>query len=101
MEMRSVPAPAVDLSVFVLAAVDDHIAVFQRIRDRLDPGCLIAAGDRQSLAAASVAAATQYVLQMSSALATLAEPYPGFPSAAPPYRSPAGAGAPAVPGPQP
>ncbi|WP_148307967.1 hypothetical protein [Actinoplanes friuliensis] len=68
METRPLPAPAVDLSVFVLATVDDHIAAFERIRGHLSAGRPIGAGHRLTLAADSVALAAQYVSRMSSAL---------------------------------
>ena len=64
----SAPAPHVDLSVYVLAAVDEHLATFQRIRDLLSAGIPVDAGDRRALAADSIAAAARYVATMSSAL---------------------------------
>lgn len=69
------PTPDVDLSVYVLAAVDEHLATFQRIRDLLRAGCTIDAGDRRALAADSVAVAARYASAMSKALDLAADFY--------------------------
>lgn len=66
--LSSVPAPDVDLSVYVLAVVDEHLAAVQRIRDLLGAGMPVDAGDRRALAVDSIALAARYVATMSNAL---------------------------------
>jgi hypothetical protein len=68
MKVSHAPTPDVDLSVYVLAAIDEHLAGFQRIRDLLRAGCTIGAGERRALAADSVALAARYASAMSKAL---------------------------------
>jgi hypothetical protein len=74
-EPSSAPEPDVDLSVFVLAAVDDHLADFQRIRDLLSSGGPVDAGGRRALAVHSAALAGRYAARMSSALDLTRQPY--------------------------
>lgn len=68
METLSKPTPELDLSAFVLAAVDDHLAVLQHLRNRLRAGRSIGPGGRRALALASVAAAGEFVATMNRAL---------------------------------
>ncbi|MEU7907653.1 hypothetical protein [Actinoplanes sp. NPDC049118] len=75
MKVSNAPTPDVDLSVYVLAAVDEHLATFQRIRAMLRTGCTIDAGDRRALAVDSVAVAARYAAAMSKALDLAADRY--------------------------
>ncbi|MET8151675.1 hypothetical protein ACIBSW_38205 [Actinoplanes sp. NPDC049668] len=69
------PTPDVDLSVYVLAAVDEHLATFARIREMLRAGCTIDAGERRALAVDSAAVAARYAATMSKALDLAADRY--------------------------
>ncbi|GID93770.1 hypothetical protein ACFQFC_07020 [Amorphoplanes digitatis] len=75
MEVSYAPTPDVDLSVYVLAAVDEHLATFQRIRELLRAGCTIDAGERRALAVDSVAVAARYAATMGKALDPAADRY--------------------------
>jgi hypothetical protein len=75
MKVSHAPTPDVDLSVYVLAAIDEHLAGFQRIRDLLRAGCTIGAGERRALAADSVALAARYASAMSKALESAGDRY--------------------------
>jgi hypothetical protein len=74
-EPSSAPQPDVDLSVFVLDAVDEHLANFQRIRNLLSAGGPVDAGGRRALAVHSAALAGRYAARMSGVLDLTREPY--------------------------
>ncbi|MET0424995.1 MAG: hypothetical protein ABW046_14015, partial [Actinoplanes sp.] len=60
--------PDVDLLVYVLQAVDEHLAALQQIRTELKAGRPIGPGGRLALALESVEVAAQFVEKMNRAL---------------------------------
>jgi len=62
------PAPEVDLSTYVLAAVDAHLATLQSVRSQLAATRKIDPGTCWSAAESSVSSARRYAEEISQAL---------------------------------
>ncbi len=60
--------PEADLPSYVLAIIDDHLAVLHAVRDQLTTARAIRPGTRRDAAAYSVAAARRYAEDMARAL---------------------------------
>jgi len=69
--------PDVDLLIYVLRAVDDHLAALQQIRTELRAGRPTGPGGRLALALESVEVAGQFVEKMNRALAAATQAPPG------------------------
>lgn len=65
---RPAAVPEADLSSYVLAALDEHLAVLHAIRDQLTTARPIHPGARRAAAAHSVAAARDYADEVARAL---------------------------------
>ena len=62
------PTPEVDVSAYVLAAVDDHLAMMKSVRHQLATCRKIEPGTRWTAAATSVSSARRYAEEMTRAL---------------------------------
>lgn len=68
METLGKPAPDVDLSVYVLVALDDHLADLQRVRDRLRANRSFDLGGRRALVLEGVASADRFTSAVRHAI---------------------------------
>jgi hypothetical protein len=67
LELR-LPPPDIDLSMYVLAAVDEHLAMLQSVRRALTTSRKIEPGTRWAAAEISVSSALRYADEMTRAL---------------------------------
>jgi hypothetical protein len=63
-----------DVSAYVLAALDEHLAVLSRIRDGMRVGGTVSPGTRRALALDGVAHATRFADAVGRALGAAADP---------------------------
>ena len=71
METLGGPAPDVDLSVFVLVALDEHLADLQRVRDRLCAHRPTDLGGRRALVLEGVASADRFTAAVRHAVGSV------------------------------
>jgi hypothetical protein len=68
MTTDAAPITEIDLSAYVLALLDEHVAAMRAVRDRMRVGGTISPGERYAIALDSVTIAESYAARLTRAL---------------------------------